>query len=263
MLPITIIDAFTDKPFSGNPAGVCVTDAPLPDDLMQNIAAELNLSETAFLVPLSTEVWSLRWFTPAIEIELCGHATLASAHHLIESGRETGNNLIRFHTLSGELTARKVGDKIELDFPAVVTQPLEFETDVSTALGVKPIHTGRKGRFTLFEFDSEQTVRSLNPDLKTLVALGLNKFVVTARSDNPEFDIVSRFFAPGAGIDEDPVTGSAHCVLAPYWAPKLGKQVMQAYQASQRGGKLEIELKDDRVLLRGHAKTIIQANLLI
>lgn len=261
MLSITVIDAFTDKPFAGNPAAVCVTDTPLTETLMQNIAAEMNLSETAFLVPRGKNEWHLRWFTPAIEVDLCGHATLASAHYLFETGKAAGDGLIRFRTLSGELTARKIGDKIELDFPSVVPKPIHFGDDVSKALGATPLYSGKEGLFVLFELDSAETVRTLNPDLKTLVKLGAEDFIVCARSDDSHFDIVSRCFAPGAGIDEDPVTGSAHCALAPYWAAKLGKNILQCYQASKRGGVIEAELRGNRVLLRGHARTVLRGEL--
>lgn len=263
MLPITIIDAFTDRPFAGNPAGVVLTNAPLDAQLMQNIAAEVNLAETAFLVPTAASHYSLRWFTPAIEVDLCGHATLASAHFLFESGAESGDNLLRFKTKSGELTARRKENQIELDFPSVVPEPLHFGEDVHRALGTVPLYTGKKGMFAIFELDGEATVRALTPDLRTLVALGAEDFIVTARSDDPRFDIVSRCFAPGAGIDEDPVTGSAHCALAPYWADKLGKRVLNCYQASRRGGVVEAELVGNRVLLRGYARTVIRASMLI
>ena len=263
MLQIATIDAFTDQPFKGNPAGVCITDTPLPVEMMQNIAAELNLSETAFVVPIGEAKWSLRWFTPAVEIELCGHATLASAHRLFEQRLVASDTLLRFQTLSGELTARKVGDKIELDFPAIVVAPFEPQAEVIKALGIAPIHSRRKGLFTLFEFESNQVVRELAPDLKSMVEQGFGKFVVTARSENPKYDLVSRFFAPGAGIDEDPVTGSAHCVLAPFWAEKLSKNILHCYQASKRGGELEVELRGDRVLMRGHAVTVMKGDLLV
>ncbi len=261
MLPITVIDAFTDEPFKGNPAAVCVTDTPLSDKLMQNIAAEMNLSETAFLVPLATGVWSLRWFTPAIEVDLCGHATLASAHLLWEQRGITSDTVLHFRTLSGELRAQKASNLIELNFPSVVPKPIHFGDDVSKALGAAPLYSGKEGLFVLFELNSAETVRNLNPDLKTLVKLGAEDFIVCARSDDSKFDIVSRCFAPGAGIDEDPVTGSAHCALAPYWAPKLGKNVLRCYQASKRGGLIEAELKGDRVLLRGQARTVLRGEL--
>ncbi|MBL0062914.1 MAG: PhzF family phenazine biosynthesis protein [bacterium] len=261
MIPITIIDAFTDEPFKGNPAGVCITDTPLSDKLMQNIAAELNISETAFLVPLATGNWSLRWFTPKIEVDLCGHATLASAHLLWEQRGITSDTVLHFRTLSGELRAQKVGNLIELDFPAVVPKPIQFGDDVSKALGAKPLYSGKEGLFILFELDSAETVRKLNPDLKTLVKLGAEDFIVCARSDDPQFDVISRCFAPGAGIDEDPVTGSAHCALAPYWSSKLGKNILQCYQASKRGGIVETELKGNRVLLRGQARTVLRGEL--
>lgn len=260
MLPITVIDAFTDKPFSGNPAAVCLTDTPLPDELMQKIAAEMNLSETAFLTPRGAAEWNLRWFTPAVEIELCGHATLASAFHLWQQHAAHENDVLKFHTKSGILTAKKIRDKIELDFPAIRVVSCIFPTEVVAAVGARLVYSGQKGLFTLFEVESAAHIRALTPDLKTMVAHGLGKFVVTARADDPQFDIVSRFFAPGAGVDEDPVTGSAHCVLAPYWVEKLGKNPLQAYQASKRGGALEIEWQADRVLLRGNAVAVLRAN---
>ncbi len=263
MLKITVIDAFTNEPFKGNPAAVCLTDTPLADKLMQDIAAEMNLSETAFLVPTGAGQWHLRWFTPAIEVDLCGHATLASAHYLFENRFVTSDSLLKFRTLSGELTARKIGDKIELDFPSVVPKPLHFGDDVSRALGAKPLYSGKEGLFILFELDSADAVRKLDPDLKTLVKLGAEDFIVCAQSDEPSFDVISRCFAPGAGIDEDPVTGSAHCALAPYWAAKLGKNILQCYQASKRGGHVEAELRGNRVLLRGKAKTVLNGELQI
>ena len=218
MLKIPVIDAFTANPIKGNPAAVCITDTPLAAELMQKIAAEMNLSETAFLVPRGANEWHLRWFTPAIEVDLCGHATLASAHYLFENRIVTSDTVLHFRTLSGELRAQKVSNLIELNFPSVVPKPIHFGDNVSTALGATPLYSGKEGLFVLFELDSAETVRNLNPDLKTLVKLGSEDFIVCARSDDSKFDIVSRCFSPGAGIDDDPVTGSARCARAPYWA---------------------------------------------
>lgn len=263
MLKIAVVDAFADKPFAGNPAGVCVTDAPLEDDLMQKIASEMKHAETAFLVPRENYEWSLRWFTPAIEVDLCGHATLGSAHQIFEQRLASEDAVLKFHTRSGVLTAKKIGELIELDFPAIHPKPLTFGEDVFRALGTVPLFTGREGFFVLFEVSSAETVRKLNPDLKTLVHLGVGSFIVSARSDEAHIDIISRCFVPGAGIDEDPVTGSAHCALAPYWSAKLGKTILNAYQASERGGALEIEVRGERVLLRGKAVTVLRGELYV
>jgi len=254
------IDAFTNKPFAGNPAGVCITDKPLPDELMQHIAAEMNLSETAFFVPRKDE-YDLRWFTPAVEVDLCGHATLASAHFLFESGQLEPDNVAMFHTQSGLLTARKVGDKIELDFPVSIVSPADFPEGAISPLGATPVSYSKNDYWQLAELESEQIVRDLSPDIRALHSLGLGHFIVTAKATTPGLDFVSRVFVPEAGIDEDPVTGSAHCALAPYWSSKLGKTTLQAYQASKRGGYLEVEHKADRVLLRGHAITVMKIEM--
>ena len=259
-LSLHTIDAFTDKPFSGNPAGVCVVEQALPDVLMQQIAAEMNLSETAFLVP-QKDGYDLRWFTPTVEVDLCGHATLASAHLLFESGRLQPNAIARFHTRSGLLTARRVGDKIELDFPALHASPAIFPQSAIPLLGATPVSYSTNAEWQLAELDSEQSVRDLSPDIHSLHSLGLGELIVTARATTPGLDIVSRVFVPAAGIDEDPVTGSAHCVLAPYWSFKLKKTTLSAHQASRRGGYLEIEHREERVFLRGQAVTVMKNEL--
>ncbi len=259
-LSLHTIDAFTDKPFAGNPAGVCVLEHALPDELMQQIAAEMNFSETAFLVP-EKDGYRLRWFTPTTEVNLCGHATLASAHLLFQLGRLPPNAIARFHTRSGLLTARRVGDNIELDFPASRVSPAVFPPSTIPLLGTTPVWYSTNEYWQLAELDSEQTVRNLSPDIRSLNSLGLGHLIVTASAATPGLDIVSRVFVPAVGIDEDPVTGAAHCALAPYWSAKLGKTTLSAYQASRRGGYLEIENCGERVLLRGQAITVMDIHL--
>ena len=198
-----------------------------------------------------------------MEVDFCGHSTLASAFFLWQKKAVAETETIKFHTHSGILTAKKVGEKIELDFPALRVTSCIFPTEVVKAVGAKLVFSGQKGLFTLFEVESAQALRSLNPDLRTMLAHNIGMFVVTAESDDPQYDVVSRFFAPGAGVDEDPVTGSAHCVLAPYWAEQLGKNPLLAYQASHRGGAIEMEWKDKRVYLRGTAVEVFRGDFLL
>lgn len=262
MIQLWQVDAFvTDAPFSGNPAAVCVLREPRPDAWMRGVALEMNLSETAFLAGRPDGAWDLRWFTPAVEVDLCGHATLASAHTLwTELGVE---GELRFHTRSGALEARRAGERIELDFPATPTPTVEAPPGVLAALGVAAPVAVTKSRFDfLIQLPSREDVESLRPDFAALRSLGTRGVIVTAADDRAG-DIVSRFFAPGAGIDEDPVTGSAHCALAPFWAPRLGKTTLTASQASARGGALEVELVGDRVKLRGRARTALRGELLL
>jgi len=255
------IDAFTDAPFSGNPAAVCLLDGAKVDDTwMQHVAAEMNLSETAF-VDRRDEEWSLRWFTPTIEIALCGHATLATAHAMLEEGMLAAGGTARFHTHSGLLSATQTGDLIELDFPATVAEPSAPPDGLIEALGTHPMHVARSKFDYLVELATEDDVRSLMPDVAMLRRLPVRGVIVTSRGTTKGFDFVSRFFAPGSGVDEDPVTGSAHCALAPYWAPRLRKQRFTAFQASPRGGVLRVTLVDDRVLLAGHAVTVFRGDL--
>ena len=256
------VDAFTDKPFAGNPAGVCVLSGPKDDAWMQNVAREMNLSETAFLQQRA-DGFRLRWFTPAVEVELCGHATLASAHILWETGLLAHHDSARFHTLSGLLTAvRRQGD-IELDFPATPDEPAEAPPGLAEILGAKVMNF-RGSRFDhLVEVESEDTVRGLRPDFTRLKALPVRGIMVTSRASTPGFDFVSRFFGPAVGIDEDPVTGSAHCCLGPYWSKRLGKTEMLAFQASARGGVVGVTVMGDRVRLRGKAVTVMVAELLV
>ena len=255
------IDAFTDAPFRGNPAAVCLLDgAEVDETWMQRVAAEMNLSETAF-VRRSGSDWSLRWFTPTIEIALCGHATLATAHALLEEGMLAAGGTARFHTHSGILSATQSGDLIELDFPATTPEPSAPPDGLIEALGMHPMHVARSKFDYLVELATEEDVRSLTPDFAMLRRLPVRGVIVTTRSTTPGFDFVSRFFAPGSGVDEDPVTGSAHCALAPYWAPRLGKQRFTAYQASPRGGVLRVTLAGNRVLLAGGAVTVFRGEL--
>jgi PhzF family phenazine biosynthesis protein len=258
---ITTVDAFTDRAFAGNPAAVCVLPEPRPDAWMQDVARELNLSETAFLVPRS-EGFSLRWFTPAVEVDLCGHATLASAHVLWEGGRLAPDAPARFHTRSGVLTATKHGPLIEMDFPSEPAGESEESPDLEGALGVRPSYVGRNRFDVLVEVDSEETVRRLKPDFTWLATITTRGVIVTSRAATPERDFVSRFFAPAAGIDEDPVTGSSHCCLGPYWGAKLGKDQLVGYQASARGGTVNVRLAGDRVILGGTAVTVLRAEMM-
>lgn len=261
-MPVRIVqvDAFTNRAFAGNPAAVCVLPASPPDQWMRDVAREMNLSETAFLTP-ADDGYRLRWFTPSVEVDLCGHATLAGAHVLWEDGHLPAGKQARFHTRSGLLLADRRGEWIELDFPATAAEPTEPPPYLLDALGTRAKFVGRNKFDYLVEVDSEQNVRSLQPDLSALRKLPVRGVIVTARSAAPEFDFVSRFFAPGAGIDEDPVTGSAHCALAPYWSRQLGKKELTAYQASARGGIVRVRMNGDRVILGGQAVTVLRGEL--
>jgi PhzF family phenazine biosynthesis protein len=252
------VDVFTDVPFRGNPAAVCLLDRAREDRWMQDVATEMNLSATAFLLP-ADDGYALRWFTPSVEIALCGHATLASAHALWEASLLRADETARFQTKSGLLTATRAGDLIELDFPATPATPCEAPPELLSGLGITGATFIGKSPFDyLVEVPS---VRSLEPDLARLRKLPVRGVIVTARSGDPRFDFISRFFAPGAGIDEDPVTGSAHCCLAPYWSQRLGKNEMTAYQASPRGGVVRVRLDGDRVKLGGNAVTVLRGEL--
>ena len=262
-MPIRIVqvDAFADRPFAGNPAAVCVLKETPDETWMRDVAREMNLSETAFLIP-QDGAYSLRWFTPAVEVDLCGHATLAAAHVLWAEGHLPVGEQARFDTRSGRLTADKRGEWIELDFPAKLATAAEPPPELLPALGLARVNfTGRNVFDYLIEADSEATVRALTPDTSALRKLPVRGVIVTARSSNPEFDFVSRFFAPGSGVDEDPVTGSAHTALGPYWAEILGKHEFTAYQASPRGGVVRVEVKGNRVILGGQAVTVMTGEL--
>jgi predicted PhzF superfamily epimerase YddE/YHI9 len=259
--PFVVVDAFTDRAFAGNPAAVCVLAEPADERWMRSVAAEMNLSETAFLHP-EDGGYRLRWFTPTVEVNLCGHATLASAHVLWESERLPRDAEIRFATHSGLLTAKRDGAFINLDFPAMLVAPCPPLPGLVAALGVEPRWVGKHDRDYLLELPSEAAVRALDPDFRALASLPLRVVAVTARADTPPFDFISRFFAPGSGIDEDPVTGSAHCALGPFWAERLGKTDLFAHQASARGGSLRVSHRGSRVILGGQAVTISRGEIL-
>jgi len=254
------VDSFTDKPFSGNPAGVCIMDELQDDGWMQNVAREMNLSETAFLLK-QAEGYNLRWFTPAVEVELCGHATLASAHMLWEIGLlETGENAI-FHTLSGLLTAIQRGKWIEMNFPATYEKQTIAPSGLIESLGVPVKYTGKNQFDYLVEVESEDIVSSVKPDFGLLQSVAARGVIVTSLTDSDEYDFVSRFFAPGVGVNEDPVTGSAHCCLSPFWSKRLGKDELVGYQASSRGGVVKVRCAGDRVFLSGQAVTVLRGEL--
>lgn len=262
-MPIRIVqvDAFTNRPFAGNPAAVCVLPQPKPEQWMKDVAREMNLSETAFLTPQDGG-YHLRWLTPAIEVALCGHATVASAHVLWEDGHLPEGQQAKFHTLSGLLTADRRGDWIELNFPAKIAEPAEAPPDLLPALGLSAAKFTSKNAFDyLVEVESEEELRALSPDHSRLRRIPVRGVIVTARSAG-EYDFVSRFFAPGSGVDEDPVTGSAHTALGPYWMGKLGRNDFLAYQASARGGIIKVTVQGDRVLLGGQAVTVMTGELL-
>jgi PhzF family phenazine biosynthesis protein len=260
-LPLYQVDAFTDKPFGGNPAAVCLLEGPRHAAWMQQVGMEMNLSETAFIYP-ENNGYRLRWFTPSVEVDLCGHATLASAHVLWESGRLKPGEQARFHTRSGLLTADRHPDGIELDFPANPAEPSSLPAGLAEALGVVPSFVGKSRFDYLLAVDSEATVRRLTPDFAALAKLPVRGVIVTARATTPEFDFVSRFFAPACGITEDPVTGSSHCCLAPFWRERIGKDVMRGCQVSARGGVIGVHVIGERVRLRGQAVTVSRGELL-
>lgn len=256
------VDAFTDTPFTGNPAAVCILTGPGDEHWMQAVAREMNLAETAFLHP-EGDGFRLRWFTPTVEVDLCGHATLAGAHVLWHDGYLTTRTEARFHTRSGQLRARNAGEWIELDFPAEPAVATEAPAELARALGVELLSVGRNRMDYLVELASEAEVRALRPDLRTLATLPVRGIIVTARSDSPDFDFVSRFFGPAAGVDEDPVTGSAHCALGPHWGSKLGSTGLVGYQASARGGVVRVRLVGDRAILGGQAVTVLAGELFV
>ena len=263
-IPIFQVDAFTEEPFKGNPAGVCLLEKPADAAWMQKVAAEMNLAETAFPLP-EGDGFRLRWFTPKVEVKLCGHATLATAHILWERGILAPDREARFQTLSGLLTARRASDLVELDFPArpPLAEPPAWAEAVVGALGIKPAYVGMSAEDVLFEAADEATVRAIAPDFAALRSLPARGVIVTSRSSDKRFDFVSRFFAPAVGVDEDPVTGSSHTVLVPYWAKKLGKTSLTAYQASARGGILHLRHEGARVKIAGKAVTVIAGDLLV
>jgi PhzF family phenazine biosynthesis protein len=257
---ITQVDTFTDRPFAGNPAAVCLLAQPREESWMQFVAREMNLSETAFLLRRD-DGFDLRWFTPTIEVDLCGHATLASAHYLWEEGHLAIDQAARFHTRSGLLMAEKKGTWIEMDFPATPAEPYVPVEALESGLGVKVHFTGRTRFDYLAEVENEEIVRALKPDFGVLGRLEVRGVIVTSRSAGSDYDFVSRFFAPASGIDEDPVTGSAHCCLGPFWKERLGRDGLIGYQASDRGGIVRTRCVGDRVRISGQAVTVLRGDL--
>ncbi|MEW6366263.1 MAG: PhzF family phenazine biosynthesis protein [Acidobacteriota bacterium] len=254
------VDAFTDRVFGGNPAAVCILTEPRQDTWMQSLAQEMNLSETAFLLKEQDD-YGLRWFTPAVEVDLCGHATLASAHVLWETGMLAPDELARFHTRSGLLTAGRRGDWIEMDFPEEPPEAADAPLELVKALELPPRWIGRNRRDYFVEVDSEEVVRKMRPDFALLATIPVLGTIVTSRSESREYDFVSRFFAPRAGINEDPVTGSAHCALSPYWSRRLDRTELVGYQASARGGVVRVSHRSPRVILGGQAITVLTGEL--
>lgn len=262
-LTIYQVDAFTDKPFAGNPAAVCVLPEAQDECWMQDVACEMNLSETAFLLR-EDDGFRLRWFTPAVEVDLCGHATLASAHILWQEGYLAPDQQARFHTRSGLLTADRGSDGwIEMDFPAQPPIAEDAPPRLLAALSIegRARFVGKNVFDYLIEVETEEIVRGLQPDMTMLAQTPTRGVMVTSRASSPGFDFVSRFFAPCVGVNEDPVTGSAHCCLAPYWSQRLGKDEMLAYQASPRGGVVRVRAVDERVKLGGQAVSVLRGEL--
>ena len=256
-----LIDAFTSEPFAGNPAAVYLLEAWRGEEWLQKVAAEMNQAETAFLVR-SGEGFDLRWFTPTVEVDLCGHATLASAHMLWNTGAALRERPIQFFTRSGTLIAAPSGDMIELDFPLLPETAAEPPAGLAEALGVTPVYTGRSRHDLVVEVASESEVRGARPDMARLATISTRGVIVTARSNDATLDFISRFFAPAAGIPEDPVTGSAHCCLADFWRKRLRKDAFRAYQASSRGGIVQVRIVGDRAILGGQAVTVARGELI-
>ena len=258
--PLWLVDSFTDAPFAGNPAGVCYLDQPRPEAWMQSVALELNQAETAFLTPAG-EGYALRWFTPAVEVDLCGHATLASAHFLWATKKLKPKAVARFETRSGTLTAKRADDWITLDFPATPPEPCEPPPYLLAAFNALGAPSFRSRFDYMVVLEKAAQVRNAKPDWRLLREIETRGVILTAPGDEPGMDFISRFFAPAAGVDEDPVTGSAHCALAPYWAGRLGKPALVGYQASRRGGTVQVEVAGDRVQLAGRAITIVKGTI--
>ncbi len=259
--PLYLVDAFTAEPFAGNPAGVCRLERWPAAAWMQHVAREVGASETAFLVPGRAGAWSLRWFTPAVEVKLCGHATLASAHALWSEGIAERTMPLAFDTASGRLKATWRDGQIELDFPARPATRITTPEDLSRALGTEVAEVGESAEDLVVRLGSEAAVRALEPDIRKLARLPVRGIIVTAASADSDFDFVSRFFAPSVGVDEDPVTGSAHCVLGPFWQERLGGSRFRAHQVSARGGVVSVRVEGDRVILGGEAVTVYAGEL--
>lgn len=250
---IFTVDAFTHKPFTGNPAGVCILEHEIPEELFLLIAREINYSETAFVIKTKGH-YQIRWFTPRTEVDLCGHATLAAAKVLYEYQYCDGSECIDFDSKSGLLTAKKIGNKIELDFPQIFVQEAHSNEIIEKAFDIHPLYVGKNDNRYLIEIENYDKLISIKPDFQLLKSSDLGRFIITVKSNDPRFDFISRYFAPGVGVSEDPVTGTAHCYLAPYWGKKLEKTIMTGFQASERTGVIECEINNDsRVLLRAGA----------
>jgi PhzF family phenazine biosynthesis protein len=262
--PITVVDAFTSVPFAGNPAAVCVLKQAESAEWMQSVAKEMNLSETAFLTSEGENLYRLRWFTPKVEVKLCGHATLASAHVLWTEGQASSAGPLHFDTLSGTLTAeQKEEDWIALNFPSKSVWESAWLPELSQGLGAEPAFVAKYDSGFLVEVANKKVLLGIQPDFSLLVRSGCGRVIVTCKAETEDkYDFFSRFFAPDAGINEDPVTGSAHCVLAPYWAKKLGRTELNAFQCSERGGELRLSVQGDRTVIQGHAVTILKGQLL-
>lgn len=261
-LPLFHIDAFTNSPFAGNAAAVCILDGPREDVWLQQVASEMNLAATTFLYR-EDDGYRLRWFSAQVELELCGHGTLASAHALWDQGYLTRDAEARFFTRGGFLTAKRDGTWIEINLPAKPEEEAEFQPLIERSLGVKPCYVGKSQLDYLVEVESEEVVRSIQPDFAQLVTLSARGVIVTAAaSGSSGYDFVSRFFCPSVGINEDPVTGSAHCVLSPFWSKRLGREQLTGYQASKRGGTLRVRFDGDRVRIGGQAVTVLRGELL-
>ena len=259
-IPIYQVDAFTDSVFSGNPAGVCLLSEARDAGWMQQVATEMNLSETAFLVP-NAQGYELRWFTPEVEVDLCGHATLASAHVLWETGRLAADRAVQFATRSGLLTVRRQAEWMHMDFPKCPVTSISMPDGLESVLGAPIRRIGECICGYFAELEDEYLVRNVLPDLRLLTTFPLHGVIVTAAAEGGEFDFISRYFAPKVGIDEDPVTGSAHCALAPYWEERLGRSQLLGYQASKRGGMVHVETAGERVYLQGQAVTFLTGQL--
>ena len=257
-----VVDAFTNRPFAGNPAAVVPLDHWKDDRWLQNVAMEMNLSETAFFVP-NANGFDLRWFTPKAEVDLCGHATIASAVALAQLGQLPDGSRVAFSTRSGVLGAERQGSRIVLDFPALIARKCEPPPGLLESLQVAGKCVGKSKFDFLIEVSSESALREIKPDFKLLASVECRGVIVTAPGNDPQFDFVSRFFAPAVGVDEDPVTGSAHCLLAPYWGARLGKSKMVAYQASARGGIVHVEVRGERVMLGGEGVIFATGELTI
>ena len=259
-MDVFIVDTFTNRPYSGNPAAVCIIEKPLVDELMQSIASELNLSETSFLFKENPN-YNLRWFTPTTEVDLCGHATLASAHILWETGLSKKNDEIIFSTRGGELSSRKNGPLIEMDFPKLETQHTIIPEELLNQLKMNPVYIGKTRFDYLVEVNDEELVKNYKPKFELIKRLDSRGLIVTSSAESKDYDFVSRFFAPQVGILEDPVTGSAHCSLGPYWSEKIGKSNLTGFQASERGGYVYVNTLDNKVTLSGNAVTVFKGRI--